>query len=115
MLPDIIFMDGGKGHVSAALEVIDETGLDIPVVGMVKDDRHRTRALVYRTGRRVGAADGLAMTGRVPKNRIGAGGDRILPARWMDMPKYPSRKAYAIQIHRAHAGGSTQICYRISS
>ena len=49
-LPDIIFMDGGKGHVSAALEVIDETGFDIPVVGMVKDDRHRTRALVYRKG-----------------------------------------------------------------
>lgn len=48
VLPDIIFMDGGKGHVSAALEVIDETGFDIPVVGMVKDDRHRTRALVYR-------------------------------------------------------------------
>ena len=47
-LPDVIFMDGGKGHVSTALEVIEETGLDIPVVGMVKDDRHRTRALVYR-------------------------------------------------------------------
>ncbi len=48
VLPDIILMDGGKGHVSAALEIIDETGFDIPVVGMVKDDRHRTRALVYR-------------------------------------------------------------------
>lgn len=48
VLPDIIFMDGGKGHVSTALEVIDETGFDIPVVGMVKDDKHRTRALVYR-------------------------------------------------------------------
>ena len=48
VLPDIIFMDGGKGHVSTALEVIDATGFDIPVVGMVKDDRHRTRALIYR-------------------------------------------------------------------
>ena len=48
VLPDIIFMDGGKGHVSTALEVIDATGFDIPVVGMVKDDHHRTRALVYR-------------------------------------------------------------------
>lgn len=47
-LPDIIFMDGGKGHVSTALEVTDTTGFDIPVVGMVKDDKHRTRALVYR-------------------------------------------------------------------
>lgn len=48
VLPDIIFMDGGKGHVSTALEVIDQTGFDIPVVGMVKDDKHRTRGLVYR-------------------------------------------------------------------
>lgn len=48
VLPDIIFMDGGKGHVSTALEVIDKTQLDIPVVGMVKDDKHRTRALIYR-------------------------------------------------------------------
>ncbi len=48
VLPDIIFMDGGKGHVSAALEVIDAAGFDIPVVGMVKDDKHRTRALIYR-------------------------------------------------------------------
>ena len=50
VLPDIIFMDGGKGHVSTALEVLDAAGFDIPVVGMVKDDKHRTRALVYRKG-----------------------------------------------------------------
>lgn len=49
VLPDIIFMDGGKGHVTTALAVIDSTGFDIPVVGMVKDDNHRTRALVYRS------------------------------------------------------------------
>ena len=48
VLPDIIFMDGGRGHVTTALAVIDATGFDIPVVGMVKDDNHRTRALVYR-------------------------------------------------------------------
>lgn len=48
VLPDYILMDGGKGHVSAALEIIDETGFEIPVIGMVKDDKHRTRALVYR-------------------------------------------------------------------
>ena len=48
VLPDIIFMDGGKGHVSTALEVVEASGFDIPVVGMVKDDKHRTRALVYR-------------------------------------------------------------------
>ncbi len=51
VLPDIILMDGGKGHVNAALEVIKPTGFHIPVMGMVKDDKHRTRALVYH-GRR---------------------------------------------------------------
>ncbi|MBQ6496854.1 MAG: excinuclease ABC subunit UvrC [Firmicutes bacterium] len=50
VLPDIIFMDGGKGHVSTALEVIRATGFEIPVVGMVKDEHHRTRALTYQAG-----------------------------------------------------------------
>lgn len=48
VLPDMILMDGGRGHVSAALDVIKETGFNIPVLGMVKDDRHRTRALVCK-------------------------------------------------------------------
>ena len=56
VLPDIIMMDGGKGHVSTALEVIEATGFDIPVVGMAKDDRHRTRALVYRRPAETGMA-----------------------------------------------------------
>lgn len=47
VLPDMIFMDGGKGHVSTALEVLEMLQLPIPVVGMVKDDHHRTRGLVY--------------------------------------------------------------------
>jgi len=46
-LPDIIFMDGGKGQVSIAERVLLEMGLNIPVCGMVKDDRHRTRGLLY--------------------------------------------------------------------
>ena len=57
VLPDIVLMDGGKGHVSAALEVLDAAELDIPVIGMVKDDKHRTRALVYRTPDRAGFAE----------------------------------------------------------
>ena len=40
-------MDGGKGQVGIALEVLDELGLNIPVCGMVKDDNHRTRGLYY--------------------------------------------------------------------
>lgn len=46
--PDLILMDGGKGQVSAALEVLHKLDLDIPVAGMVKDDHHRTRGLIYR-------------------------------------------------------------------
>ncbi|MDY6323769.1 MAG: excinuclease ABC subunit UvrC [Catonella sp.] len=45
--PDIILMDGGKGQVNIALEVLDKFGLDIPVAGLVKDDRHRTRGIYY--------------------------------------------------------------------
>ncbi len=45
--PDLILMDGGKGQVNIALKVLDSLGLDIPVAGMVKDDRHRTRGLYY--------------------------------------------------------------------
>ncbi|MBR0105378.1 MAG: excinuclease ABC subunit C, partial [Firmicutes bacterium] len=46
-LPDLMLMDGGKIQVNAAKEVLMEFGLDIPVCGMVKDDRHRTRAFYY--------------------------------------------------------------------
>ncbi len=46
-LPDLIMMDGGKGQVGVALNVLDELGLAIPVSGMVKDDRHRTRGLYF--------------------------------------------------------------------
>ena len=45
--PDLILMDGGKGQVNIALQVLDELGLSIPVCGMVKDDFHRTRGLYY--------------------------------------------------------------------
>lgn len=45
--PDLILMDGGKGQVNIALEVLDKLNLQIPVCGMVKDDNHRTRGLYY--------------------------------------------------------------------
>lgn len=47
VLPDLILMDGGKGHVNAALAVLHELELDLPVAGLAKDDHHRTRALIY--------------------------------------------------------------------
>lgn len=45
--PDLLLMDGGRGQVNIALEVLKELDLDIPVCGMVKDDNHRTRGLYY--------------------------------------------------------------------
>ncbi len=41
--PDLLLMDGGKGQVNVALQVLSELGLSIPVCGMVKDDNHRTQ------------------------------------------------------------------------
>ena len=46
-MPDLILMDGGKTQVHAAEEVLLAFGMDIPVCGMVKDDRHRTRGLLF--------------------------------------------------------------------
>ena len=46
--PDLLLMDGGKGQVNIALQVLSELRLDIPVCGMVKDDNHRTRGLYYQ-------------------------------------------------------------------
>ena len=45
--PDLILMDGGRGQVNIALEVLEKLGLSIPVAGMVKDDHHRTRGIYY--------------------------------------------------------------------
>lgn len=44
-LPDLILLDGGRGHVSVVRELLAELNIDIPVFGMVKDDYHKTRAL----------------------------------------------------------------------
>ena len=46
-LPDLIMMDGGRGQVNIALEVLEKLHLHIPVCGMVKDDNHRTRGLYF--------------------------------------------------------------------
>ena len=53
-LPDLMLIDGGENHVKIARRVLDDFGLDIPAFGMVKDDRHRTRALVAPDGREIG-------------------------------------------------------------
>lgn len=46
--PDLLMMDGGRGQVNIALEVLGQMKLDIPVCGMVKDDNHRTRGLYFQ-------------------------------------------------------------------
>ena len=53
-LPDALFIDGGVEHARVAVGVEERLGLQIPVFGMVKDDRHRTRALVTPDGAEIG-------------------------------------------------------------
>ncbi|MCD8091077.1 MAG: excinuclease ABC subunit UvrC [Clostridiales bacterium] len=47
ILPDVLFIDGGKGHVHIAEQTLKKLGIGVPVCGMVKDSRHRTRGLIY--------------------------------------------------------------------
>lgn len=49
-MPDLILLDGGKGHVAAVQALFDRMGIDVPLFGMVKDDRHRTRAIAKNGG-----------------------------------------------------------------
>lgn len=49
-LPDLILLDGGKGHVSGVTSIIDKFGVNIPVYGMVKDDKHKHRAITSCNG-----------------------------------------------------------------
>ncbi|MCQ2771556.1 MAG: excinuclease ABC subunit UvrC, partial [Clostridia bacterium] len=49
-LPDLFLVDGGEQHLSVVLNVLDENHINVPVLGMVKDDHHKTRALIDRNG-----------------------------------------------------------------
>ena len=49
-MPDLIFLDGGRGHVAAVAPMLRDMGVTAPVYGLVKDDRHRTRAVVAPDG-----------------------------------------------------------------
>jgi len=53
-MPDVFLIDGGVTHAQTALSVAEEFGVGVPIFGMVKDDRHRTRALVTPDGREIG-------------------------------------------------------------
>ena len=52
--PDLLLIDGGVNHANVAVKVLETLGLTIPIFGMVKDDRHRTRALVTPEGKEIG-------------------------------------------------------------
>ena len=60
-LPDVFLIDGGETHARAALAVAEEFGVSVPIFGMVKDDRHRTRALVTPEGREIGIVTNQAV------------------------------------------------------
>jgi len=67
-LPDLLLIDGGVAHANVALSVLQEIGLHVPVFGMVKDDRHRTRALVTPQGAEIAIDSKLpvfALIGRI--------------------------------------------------
>ena len=49
-MPDLILLDGGKGHVAAVQPLLEEMGIQVPLFGMVKDDHHRTRAIALTGG-----------------------------------------------------------------
>ena len=51
--PDLLLIDGGVNHAQVAVRALEELGLNFPVFGMVKDDRHRTRALVTPQGKEI--------------------------------------------------------------
>ena len=60
-LPDVFLIDGGVTHAQTALSVAEEFGVTAPIFGMVKDDRHRTRALVTPEGREIGIVSNQAV------------------------------------------------------
>ena len=60
-LPDLFLIDGGEQHAATAVRAAADLGLSIPTFGMVKDDRHRTRALITPEGREIGIVGNLAV------------------------------------------------------
>ena len=60
-LPDLQLIDGGDRHATVALQAMEALGVHVPVFGMVKDDRHRTRALITPDGREIGISGNQAV------------------------------------------------------
>ena len=67
-MPDVLFIDGGAEHASAACASLEELGISLPVFGMIKDNRHRTRALITPEGKEIGIQSNpaaFALVGRI--------------------------------------------------
>ena len=60
-LPDLLLVDGGSVHAAMAVETAQSMGISVPIFGMVKDDRHRTRALAAPDGREIGISGNTAV------------------------------------------------------
>ena len=60
-VPDLLLIDGGAVHAATAEQALAALGLTLPVFGMVKDDRHRTRALITSAGREIGIVGNQAV------------------------------------------------------
>ncbi|MCR5088435.1 MAG: excinuclease ABC subunit UvrC [Oscillospiraceae bacterium] len=60
-LPDLLLIDGGDVHTRTATDAMNALGLSVPCFGMVKDDRHRTRALITADGREIGISGNQAV------------------------------------------------------
>lgn len=60
-LPDLLLIDGGAEHASKARAAAQELGISLPIYGMVKDDRHRTRALITPDGEEIGICGNQAI------------------------------------------------------
>ena len=60
-LPDLILLDGGKGQVAAVKEVLQSKNIDVPLFGLVKDDKHRTRAVTGEAEKLRSVPDGRCL------------------------------------------------------
>ena len=60
-LPDLFLIDGGDTHAEAAEQILRSMGISVPVWGMVKDDRHRTRALINAAGEEISISSNQAL------------------------------------------------------
>ena len=60
-LPDLLLIDGGENHAATARRAAEDLGVSLPIFGMVKDERHRTRALVTPEGQEIGISGNQAV------------------------------------------------------